>query len=158
MDMTTTQIVLTVLGTAQVYSTIQQGKARSKAAKQQANLAEIDARSREIQRMKRMQAFIATSNVQGAAGNIDTSQGSFANQQIVAMRESKLGAATEKAQKVIKAKGYRDMAKYARRATITNAISSAASTYLIGSELGGGGLDVDVTPRGGGATPNRANV
>ena len=137
MEMSTyTKVALLILGTAQVYSTVQQGKARKSEAKRQEKLAEIDARSREIARMKRLQAFAATTAAQGAAGNIDPTSGSFANQQIVAARESRLGGATEQTLKEIKVKGYRDIQKYARRGTIAGVTEAAAGTYLAGAELG----------------------
>jgi len=119
--------ILALVGTAaSVYSRVQQGQAQSRESKRQEKAAEIDSMSREIQRTKRLNAYMATQNATAGAGGVAVS-GSLANAQNVAVRENRLGLATDRAATDLRVQGYRDRAKYAKRASLVGAAGAAAS-------------------------------
>lgn len=119
--------VVALVGTAAtVYSTVQAGKAQKREADRMEQGAKADAMSREIQRTKRLNAYLATVNAEAGAAGVASNIGSLANAQKVAIRENKLGAATEDAASKLRIQGYRDQGKTAYRASLVGAVAEGA--------------------------------
>lgn len=121
----TALIISTIVGTsATIYSNIQQGKAMKAEARRQQTAAEIETTAREIQRTKRMNAFLASTNAAAGAGGVNPGVGSAQNLQAVAAREHKIGMASEDANRSAVNAATRDRIKFAGRQSLVNNVAA----------------------------------
>ena len=117
------------------YSTVQQGKQADKEAKRQAQAAELDATAREIERTKRMTAWMAEQNVLAGAGGVGVS-GSLANLQSVAVKENKLGLSSDRVAAASERQGLLAAGKNAKRAGLIGAAATAAGGASTAMQIG----------------------
>lgn len=122
-------LVLVGTGTAAtVYSSVQQGKAIDRAAKEQSRQETMDARSREIARKRRLLATLSSRNASAAAGGVDPLSGSTANLSQRDISTERLEGATDRAstrgtQDALRARG-----SNARRASLVGSVATTANT------------------------------